>query len=69
MQDFVAQRYDFIVIGGVIAGCIMASRLSERASGQVLLIEAGESENFRMRVCRRSLPMPAGGGSTKREGA
>ena len=39
VEDFVAQRCDFIVIGGGTIGCIMASRLSERAAKQVLLIE------------------------------
>lgn len=34
-------RFDYIVVGGGSAGCIMASRLSESPANQVLLIESG----------------------------
>ncbi len=38
--------FDYIIIGGGTAGCLLANRLSANASKRVLLIEAGRKDDY-----------------------
>ena len=43
-RHFTMESYDFVIVGGGSAGCILAERLTRSGRHRVLLIEAGGSD-------------------------
>lgn len=43
LEDFLAESFDFVIVGRGAAGCCLAARLSESLNVRVGLIEAGKA--------------------------
>ena len=55
VDEFTAQRYDYVVIGGGTAGCVIAARLTENPNITVGVIEAGQNRMDDANVATPSL--------------
>lgn len=55
IEDFLAKKYDYVVVGGGTAGCVVAARLTENPNITVGVIEAGANRMDDVNVSTPSL--------------
>jgi choline dehydrogenase-like flavoprotein len=55
-------RFDYIIIGGGSAGCVLAARLTENLNINVALLEAGPSDTSLLIQCPAGLAVLARNG-------
>ena len=41
-----SDTFDYVIVGGGAAGCVVANRLSAKAANRVLILEAGGGDNW-----------------------
>jgi choline dehydrogenase-like flavoprotein len=46
MNDTRGETFDYVVVGGGLAGCVVAARLSEDPRMRVALLEAGRENDY-----------------------
>lgn len=49
------KAFDYVVVGGGSAGCVLANRLSAVPSARVLVLEAGDEPTLLMLVVERKV--------------
>lgn len=55
VKEFTSYHYDYVVVGGGTAGCVIAARLTENPDITVGVIEAGENRMSDANVATPSL--------------
>jgi choline dehydrogenase-like flavoprotein len=43
IEQFIAQKYDYLIVGGGTAGLVLAARLTENPKVHVAVVEAGKN--------------------------
>ena len=50
-------EFDYVIVGGGVAGCVVANRLTEDPSVRVAMLEFGTDKNHKKQIVRAPLGM------------